>query len=57
MREAIVSVVAFYFFIAHIADDAEQPFISIAIFRDRNFVIGLVFMFVVRRDAGGDAWR
>ena len=42
---AIVSVVAFYFFIAH-SLTTERPFISIDIFRDRNFIIGLVFMFV-----------
>ncbi len=42
---AIVSVVAFYFFVAH-SLTTEKPFISIEIFRDRNFIIGLVFMFV-----------
>src|SRR5262249_29425429 len=41
----IVSVVAFYFFVAH-SLTTEKPFISIEIFRDRNFIIGLVFMFV-----------
>jgi DHA2 family multidrug resistance protein len=42
---AIVSAVAFYFFVAH-SLTTEQPFISIEIFRDRNFIIGLLFMFV-----------
>lgn len=42
---AIVSAVAFYFFVAHSLTTA-RPFIPIAIFRDRNFVVGLVFMFV-----------
>jgi len=42
---AIVSAVAFYFFVAHSLTTA-TPFISIEIFRDRNFVIGLLFMFV-----------
>ena len=42
---AIVSAVAFYFFIAH-SLTIEQPFISIEIFRDRNFIVGLIFMFV-----------
>jgi MFS transporter, DHA2 family, multidrug resistance protein len=41
----VVSVVAFYFFVAH-SLTTEKPFISIEIFRDRNFIIGLVFMFV-----------
>ncbi len=42
---AIVSAVAFYFFVAHSLTTA-RPFISIEIFRDRNFLIGLLFMFV-----------
>ena len=41
----IVSATAFYFFIAH-SLTTERPFISIEIFRNRNFVIGLCFMFV-----------
>src|SRR5581483_9352479 len=42
---AVVSAVAFYFFIAH-SLTTDRPFISIEIFRDRNFLIGLLFMFV-----------
>jgi DHA2 family multidrug resistance protein len=42
---AAVSAAAFYFFFAHTLT-TPQPFIEIAIFRDRNFVIGLGFMFV-----------
>jgi MFS transporter, DHA2 family, multidrug resistance protein len=42
---AIVSGAAFYFFVAHTLTTT-RPFISIEIFRDRNFVIGLFFMFV-----------
>jgi DHA2 family multidrug resistance protein len=42
---AIVSATAFYFFIAH-SLTTERPFIPIGIFRDRNFIVGLVFMFV-----------
>ena len=42
---AIVSAAAFYFFIAH-SLTTERPFISIEIFRDRNFIVGLIFMFV-----------
>ena len=38
--------VAFYFFIAALADDASSRSSPIEIFRDRNFIIGLVFMFV-----------
>jgi DHA2 family multidrug resistance protein len=40
-----VSVAAFYFFLAH-SLTTERPFISIDIFRDRNFIVGLLFMFV-----------
>jgi MFS transporter, DHA2 family, multidrug resistance protein len=42
---AIVSAAGFYFFIAH-SLTTSNPFISIDIFRDRNFVVGLVFMFI-----------
>jgi len=42
---AIVSAASFYFFIAHTLT-TPRPFISIEIFRDRNFVVGLFFMFV-----------
>jgi MFS transporter, DHA2 family, multidrug resistance protein len=42
---AIVSATAFYFFIAH-SLTTERPFISIEVFRDRNFIVGLIFMFV-----------
>jgi DHA2 family multidrug resistance protein len=43
--EGVVSIVALYFFLAH-SLTAARPFISIEIFRDRNFVIGLSFMFL-----------
>jgi DHA2 family multidrug resistance protein len=42
---AIVSGVAFYFFFAH-SLTTDKPFIPIEIFRDRNFIIGLAFMFI-----------
>jgi DHA2 family multidrug resistance protein len=43
--EGLISVAAFYFFFAHSLTTA-RPFISIDIFRDRNFTIGLIFMFL-----------
>jgi MFS transporter, DHA2 family, multidrug resistance protein len=43
--ETLISATAFYFFIAHLLTTS-RPFISIEIFRDGNFVVGLVFMFV-----------
>lgn len=42
---AAVSAAGFYLFLAH-TFTTPKPFISIGIFRDRNFVIGLAFMFV-----------
>jgi DHA2 family multidrug resistance protein len=42
---AVVSAAAFYFFIAHTLT-TPRPFISMEIFRDRNFLIGLIFMFM-----------
>jgi len=40
-----ISAVAFYMFIAHTLT-ATRPFISLEIFANRNFAIGLLFMFV-----------
>ncbi|HJU30868.1 MAG TPA: DHA2 family efflux MFS transporter permease subunit [Hyphomicrobiaceae bacterium] len=40
-----VSAVAFYFFLSH-SITTERPFIPLEIFRDRNFIVGLAFMFV-----------
>src|SRR5262249_54239268 len=40
-----VAAAAFYLFLAHTLTSRE-PFISLDIFRDRNFAIGLAFMFV-----------
>jgi DHA2 family multidrug resistance protein len=42
---AMISAAGFYFFIAH-SLTTDNPFISIEIFRDRNFIIGLIFMFM-----------
>ncbi len=43
--EAIVAATGFYFFVAH-SLTVPRPFISVEIFRDRNFVVGLLFMFI-----------
>jgi MFS transporter, DHA2 family, multidrug resistance protein len=45
IAEGLVSLAAFYFFLAH-SLTTPRPFISFEIFRDRNFVIGLCFMFL-----------
>ena len=44
--ETIVSIVGFYYFFAHSFTTA-KPFIQFAIFKDRNFVGGCVFMAVM----------
>jgi DHA2 family multidrug resistance protein len=44
--EAALCVVSFYLFVVHTAT-AERPFIDPRIFRDRNFTVGLMFIFVV----------
>lgn len=44
--EAVLCAGAFYLFIVHICT-ARQPFIEPALFRDRNFVVALIFVFVI----------
>ncbi|NVN86044.1 MAG: DHA2 family efflux MFS transporter permease subunit [Rhodopseudomonas sp.] len=46
IAEAIVSVIGFYYFFAHSFTTA-KPFIQFAIFKDRNFIGGCVFMAVM----------
>ncbi|HEY4076723.1 MAG TPA: DHA2 family efflux MFS transporter permease subunit [Rhizomicrobium sp.] len=44
--EAIISGVGLYLFVVHMMT-AKKPFIPIVIFKDRNFVSGLILMFVM----------
>lgn len=44
--EAIVAAAGLWYFVVH-SLTAERPFIPIQIFRDTNFSVGVVFMFVV----------
>jgi MFS transporter, DHA2 family, multidrug resistance protein len=44
--ELLLAAFGFYLFVAHIFT-YRQPFIEPAIFKDRNFSMGLIFMFVV----------
>ena len=44
--EAIVSMIGFYYFFAHSFTTA-KPFIQFAIFKDRNFISGCIFMAVM----------
>ena len=45
--EAIVSAVAFYWFVIHMLTTTERRFVSPALFKDRNFITGNVVIFVV----------
>jgi DHA2 family multidrug resistance protein len=45
--EAIVAGLALYLFIVHMLTTKREPFISPALFKDRNFLTGNVFIFVV----------
>jgi DHA2 family multidrug resistance protein len=46
IAEFIVSIVGFYYFFAH-SFTTSQPFIQFAIFKDKNFIGGCVFMAVM----------
>ena len=44
--ETTLCVLAFYLFLVHMAT-AKRPFITPSIFKDRNFVAGLIFIFII----------
>ena len=46
VAETIISIVGFYYFFAH-SLTTKRPFIQFAIFKDRNFVSGCIFMAVI----------
>src|SRR6202163_67865 len=45
--EATVAAVAFYLFVIHMLTTTQQRFVSPALFKDRNFVTGNLFIFIV----------
>ena len=45
--EAVVAGVALYMFVVHMMTTTAAPFISPALFKDRNFLTGNVFIFIV----------
>ncbi len=45
--EATVSGLAFYLFVVHMLTTSKPAFVSPALFKDRNFVTGNIFIFVV----------
>lgn len=46
LAEAIISAIGFYYFFAH-SFTTERPFIQFAIFKDRNFISGCIFMAIM----------
>jgi DHA2 family multidrug resistance protein len=44
---AAVAGVAFYLFVVHMLTTTQAPFISPALFKDRNFLTGNIFIFIV----------
>src|ERR1043166_1772658 len=46
IAEFIISAIGFYYFLAHSLTKS-QPFVQVALFKDRNFVSGCVFMAVM----------
>ena len=46
VAEAIISVIGFYYFFAH-SFTTKRPFIQFAIFKDRNFISGCIFMAIM----------
>jgi DHA2 family multidrug resistance protein len=44
--EAIIAASAFYLFLVH-TFTADEPFVRPALFRDRNFAAGMIFIFIV----------
>jgi DHA2 family multidrug resistance protein len=47
VAEAVACGVAFYLFIVHMLTTTKPPFVSPGLFKDRNFVTGNVFIFIV----------
>ncbi len=45
LAEAVLGALAFYIFIVHCLTD-DDPYLNLAIFKDRNFVVGLCLIFV-----------
>ena len=46
VAEAIISAIGFYYFFAH-SFTTKRPFIQFAIFKDRNFISGCIFMAIM----------
>lgn len=44
--EMLLAIAAFYLFISHMFT-AKSPFLAPGLFKDKNFVVGLIFMFIV----------
>ena len=42
-----VAAVSFYLFVVHVLTTSAAPFVSLALFKDRNFLAGSIFIFIV----------
>jgi DHA2 family multidrug resistance protein len=47
MLEATLAVLGLYLFVVHVLTTRAHPFVSPALFRDRNFLTGNIFIFIV----------
>jgi DHA2 family multidrug resistance protein len=47
VTEAVVAATAFYLFMVHVLTSEKKPFLEPEMFKDRNYSICLIFMFVV----------
>lgn len=45
--QAVVAALAFYLFVVHILTAKNHPFLEPAMFRDRNYAVSLVFIFLI----------
>ena len=45
--EAAVCAISAYYFVIHVLTTRHEPFISLALFKDRNFITGNLFIFIV----------
>jgi DHA2 family multidrug resistance protein len=44
--ESVVAGLGFYLFVVHLLT-TDQPFVSLRLFKDRNFVVGIIFIFAL----------
>lgn len=45
--ELLLAAVAFYMFVVHLFTSSKTPFLNVKMFHDKNFVVGLLFSFIM----------